>query len=228
MKIIATCRTLNEEANVGRFVKAYSGIADKVLIADGGSTDNTVEFALHAGARVRPFREVVNCPPGGVRNPHGRHINFCLNWAWEEGADWVIFDDCDCVPTLALQRLARPTLENSKSHVAMVHRLYVYGDDHYFPTLNYPGHSLWAWSKFRAIWAKEENPMVMDFVNIPKPEDALTFDQPAACLHYTFPNAQEVQRKIKFYAATGEGCLMNDPREWAGPLAALPEWAVWG
>ncbi|GAH78398.1 unnamed protein product, partial [marine sediment metagenome] len=44
MKIMATTRTRNEEKNIARFVMSYQW-ADKVLIADGGSTDDTVKIA---------------------------------------------------------------------------------------------------------------------------------------------------------------------------------------
>ncbi len=47
MKIIATTRTKNEEENIERFCRSYidTGLADLVLIADGGSDDDTVAIA---------------------------------------------------------------------------------------------------------------------------------------------------------------------------------------
>ena len=44
MKIVATCRTLNEEANIERFCESYSQFADQIIVADGGSTDRAVNY----------------------------------------------------------------------------------------------------------------------------------------------------------------------------------------
>ena len=37
-----------------------------------------------------------------------------IEWAKAEEADWIIFDDCDCVPTKALQLDARGILEDTQ------------------------------------------------------------------------------------------------------------------
>ena len=88
MKIVATCRTLNEEKNIERFCMSYTWV-DKVLIADGGSTDRTKEIAnLFYNVEVRDFSERVE-RNGVWRNPHGKHINFLIDWAKEEGA-WIV------------------------------------------------------------------------------------------------------------------------------------------
>ncbi len=56
--IIAMVRTRNEEMNIGAFCESYQGIADKILVADGGSNDDTVEIALgYPKVKVRNFTE---------------------------------------------------------------------------------------------------------------------------------------------------------------------------
>lgn len=227
MKIIATCRALNEAKNVERFVAAHKPFVDDILIADGGSRDNTVALAEAAGAQVRIFPEMVQCTPDGRRNPHGRHINFVVNWALEEGADWVIFDDCDDVPTIALQQQAREIFETTKFSHVNVFRMYVYGEKHYYPKLNEPGQSIWAWRREANVRAEEENPLVSKMLNILPPSGMLMLNHPLACLHYSWPTEEEIARKIGFYISTGEGAMLTHPGSWAGPMVALPEWAVW-
>jgi glycosyltransferase involved in cell wall biosynthesis len=82
MKIVATVRTLNEESNIRKFCESYSQFADSILIADGGSTDNTVLLASeYSKVDVDYFMDVVECDGGFFRNPDGPHIQFLIDWA---------------------------------------------------------------------------------------------------------------------------------------------------
>ena len=227
LKIVATVRTLNEERNIERFILAHRSFADKILVADGGSTDKTCLVAESLGAEVRPFGEIVQCAAGGRRNPYGRHVNFLIDWAWEEGADWVIHDDCDEVPTLSLQLAAREVFERTQLNHVNMNRLYVYGKHHYYPRLNMPGQSVWAWNRKSGVRADEANPMVHTMLGVADPTGVHVPAFPCALIHYGWPNDAEIERKIKFYHSTGEGVLSNHPHEWAGPMEHLPEWAVW-
>ena len=85
MKIIVTARTLNEEKRIERFVMSYQW-TDKILVADGGSTDNTVTRCQGLpNTEVREFLDRVPSDDGAVwRNPHGKHINFLIDWAEDE------------------------------------------------------------------------------------------------------------------------------------------------
>lgn len=227
MRIVAGCRTLNEAHNVERFIAAHRSFVDDILIADGGSTDNTVELAQEAGAKVRLFHEMVQCASGGHRNPYGRHINFMIDWAWDEQADFFIFDDCDDVPTLDLQGNARELFETTGFSYINVRRLYVVGESSYYPALNMPGQSVWAWRRGTDVKAAEISPLVHDMLNIPGGDSVLMLEYPSGLLHYSWPNDAEIERKIRFYYSTGEGVLTNHPDTWAGPRAVLPSWAVW-
>jgi len=45
MKIFATVRTRNEKEHIEKFCESYSQFVDTILVADGGSTDDTVLIA---------------------------------------------------------------------------------------------------------------------------------------------------------------------------------------
>jgi len=53
--------TLNEEAQLGRCLESFAGLADEVVVVDSGSRDRTVEIARDFGARVmgEPWRGYV-------------------------------------------------------------------------------------------------------------------------------------------------------------------------
>src|SRR5690349_6931588 len=99
MKICVAVRVRDEERNIERFCANYAW-ADSILIADGGSQDKTKELALqYPNVKIRDFHEQVLMKHKMVRNPHGQHLNFLIDWAFaEDGADWIIMDDADCFP----------------------------------------------------------------------------------------------------------------------------------
>lgn len=226
MKIIATTRTLNEAANIDRFCQCYQW-ADKILIADGGSTDGTPELAAkYDKTLVRSFDKRVY-RNGLWRNPHGQHINFLIDWATDEGADWIIFDDADCVPTIAMQNEARGIMDKATMPVISLYRLYIWGQDRYFPEMNYPGQSLYAWRLGDIpIRAREWDPFQHRLMGWIK-EDEEKLLEPFCCLHYFFPNEAAVKRKKAFREGLGIHKIEPHPLHSFGQLDPLPDWARW-
>lgn len=230
MNIIAVCRTRNEERNIERFCREYLKIADRVLIADGGSEDRTVEIAREFDrVDVRPFHERVY-REGVWRNPQGEHINFMIEWAEGEGADWIIYDDCDSVPNRDLKRFMNSYFESvdlgiqEGADMIAVRRLYLYKDLGHFPQMASVGHAVWAWYADIEVRADESDPWHhhMDF---PVSDRIIFVDEPACLLHYSWPDDEEIQRKAAFYEVAKDTHNWH-PREFGGPLAPLPEWAV--
>ena len=232
MKIIATTRTRNEAANVERFCDAYKW-ADQVLIADGGSQDNTVKLANRfKNVIVKDFHERAypNEEDKSIWiNPHGKQINFLIDWAKDEGADWIIFDDCDCVPSYAMRDNGRKIFkyaeENSKQAI-FAYRIYMYLEDQYFPKMNEPGQSIWAWHKDLDIRA-EESEFRHNILGIPDMNSwrGYPLEIPVALLHRSWPGEEEIQRKITFYGQVYPDKKTLHPLQFAGPPAPLPEWA---
>lgn len=230
MKVIVTTRTLNEEQNIRMFIESNRW-ADEVLIVDGGSEDDTVSIVNdYDYAFVKSFHERVELKAGYWRNPQGKHINACTDWAIERGADWIIFDDCDCFPNKTLRENGRDVLLDSSADVVLVTRLYLWGYTRHFPALAKPDRvdwcpSLWAWKPSANIRANEENPLMHD-INI-RERDLLhqKLMPPYCLLHCYCPDEETADRKLKKYREGGQHPTLLHPLKAGGPLAPLPKWA---
>lgn len=225
-------RSRDEEKNIERFCSAYNW-ADEILIADGGSEDRTMELALKfQNVSVKSFDERIQMENGLWRNPHGKHINFLIQWAEDCGADWIIFDDMDSVPTnnkvgKLLQEDSGTTY--SYDYIQMT-RLYLWRDGKYFPKLSQDSnknwtHALWAWKANKHLRYKEDDPIVQEFVFIPN-ENFLNIVPEFSCLlHYSWVDDIELKKKLDFYRKSGQYPDMLHPLEFGGNLEVLPEWA---
>ncbi|MCA9909602.1 MAG: glycosyltransferase family 2 protein [Anaerolineae bacterium] len=94
MNLTAIILTLNEESHLPRCLKSLQGVADKVVVADCFSTDQTLAIAEAEGARV-------------VQNAWVNHATQ-FNWALSQldlNTDWVMRIDADeyLTPELALE-----------------------------------------------------------------------------------------------------------------------------
>jgi glycosyltransferase involved in cell wall biosynthesis len=230
-KIIATVRTLNEERNIQRFCEGYIPWVDKILVADGGSTDRTVEIAKSLPrVNVKHFPKRVEMENGLWRNPEAEHINFLNNWAIDEGADWIIFDDCDSFPNRELKKDAWKIVENSPFHYIYAVRLYLWGEDKFFPELSQPEKvgvweaGLWAWSRWSRIKFHNTR-MAFDFSYKPERWDRLDILLPKCLLHNPWPDEETVEKKLNFYHRSGQIRNIQHPLEYAGVPEELPEWA---
>lgn len=76
--------TLNEEANIGRTLRAIMGVADEVVLVDSGSTDKTLEIAQEFGHIVKVYSE----PWKGYASQKNSAIEKCTS-------DWVLSLDAD-------------------------------------------------------------------------------------------------------------------------------------
>lgn len=233
MKILALVRTLNEERNIERFCRAYTW-ADGVLVADGGSDDDTLALAggfPNVTTRDFPGREPL---PGGHFNPQGKHLNFLIEWGLEEGADWLIFDDCDCAPNPRLQTDGRAILEHCRQGAVGAFRLHMWGEDAHFPKMSlrlgegFLGSSLWAWRPARVTIRGNPRNLQLELVGVPRYDDARRTNLPAppyCLLHDTWPDEERVKAKLRFLHARNISVVHPLEGIYAPP-EPLPEW-VW-
>jgi len=229
MKIVATVRTKNEEANIGRFCEAYQSIADLILIADGGSEDRTVEIALsYQKVNVEHFRPRFETLDGGWLNPQGKHTNFLIFWALYEGADWIIFDDCDCVPNKYLRKDARMMMQTIPHDAIFARRIYMWGNGEHFPDLSAPNTSLWAWRSDWIVYADEEDEwhLTMNFKGPELRKRALSIEEPYCLLHRSWPTPEEAEIKVAKYRSSGQQPTAISPLEFGGKLAPIDWYMV--
>ncbi|KKK75622.1 hypothetical protein LCGC14_2871880, partial [marine sediment metagenome] len=219
------------------FCHAYilSGLADQVLVADGGSDDDTVAIAEGlSGVKVAEYSgQVFGVSGSNWRNPHGEHINFLIDWASAEGADWIIFDDCDGVPNRLLQKRGREYLEESNCGYALAVRIYFWGSDQWFPELSKDRAGswmagLWAWRANKDLRADEANPWKHGFNRLfplgVSDKDVLGILPPAALIHRPWPTEEKAQEKLEFYKGTGQHPGMQHPKIFGGRSEPIVEW----
>lgn len=225
MKIVVAARCYNEIRNVERFLKGYS-FADEIVISDGGSDDGSVE-ALQDKVTLLHFDGLKES--GGVKfNDDAPHMNFVLDYAKSLNPDWLIFDDFDCNPNESLRQNARKFLEYVMQDIVYqvnVFRLYLWGDDHYFPSMNnyfdsnYT--SVWAWRPDKLnIYADPSN---NHGTLLGLSADNFKILAPYCLLHKSW-NPETVDDKIKKYSV--RGIAMNHPLQFAGQPEPLPDWAT--
>jgi len=236
--IIVTVRTRDEQRNIERFCQSYSG-ADKILVADGGSIDNTVELAKQfPNVEVREFTERTPMQNGLWRNNDSRHANFLFDWAEEYNPDWIIYDDCDCVPNFLLRDAYRDFMQETTADIIMVTRLYLWGTEHHFPDLAKPGvdhlyyePSLYAWrgnQKLRTVNVPPAYTFRLgdrDIADFRKDANTLELYPPLCLLHMTWIDPDVANFKVWNYRASGLIPTMLHPLEFGGALELLPEWA---
>lgn len=86
----------NEAANIENVVEDWYGILEgkspdsRMVIADGGSTDNTLEI-LNNLKNTHPQLEVISKP----NTDHGTKMWFLYDYAINNGADWIFHTDSD-------------------------------------------------------------------------------------------------------------------------------------
>ena len=229
MKIVTMCCTRNEERNIERYCEVYSRLSDRILICDGGSTDNTVALAeKFEKVQVVHFKETINYD-GYEWNPKGKQHNFAYKAVMEYEPDWIITDECDSIPTISLQEAARSLMGTSIPDVIGAMRIYVVGEDDFYPKLSLGGFFGWAHrpGKVDSSYG-EETPRGLRRKNFPHPDVWRNINPPHALLHYGWPDEQTVEFKTKRYRATGglppKGTAIPTN---AGAPMSLQEWARW-
>lgn len=198
--------------------------ADTIVVSDGGSTDDTVSL-LEKYPKVELHHFDQYEEKEGYRfNPDNPHINFVLDKAKEHNPDWLIFDDFDCVPNIALREGARDVFEHCTLAQINVFRLYMWNSDMFFPQMNSgfdPNYkSLWAW-KPAEIGIRADNEVWHGTI-IGTTGNNLGLDLPLCLLHKSWSDAT-VQEKIKKYKLFGID--FGHPYGFAGTPVPLPEYA---
>ena len=236
MKIVATCRTFNEHKHIEQWCKSYSEFADILLVADGGSTDDTVELAKkYPKVQVRNYPVKVQLKDGSYRNPDGPHVQFLVDWATEIGGDWIVHQDCDQRPNFYLKYKVRRIMEEMQQDFLQVTQIFLWGKDKYFPLLSCPGgiwmQGLWAWRLSTNLKIIDKMPHYMfsldgqEPIDINKTGRELNIQPPYCFMHYGWGSEAETWEHVNYYRNTGL-IPMVYPLDFAGSPAPLLDWMI--
>jgi len=228
MKIVVAVRCYNEEKNIERFMRGYD-FADMIVVSDGGSTDNSVEMLKkYPKVKLLHFTEQETVD-GQTWNPDAPHMNFVLDAAKELKPDWIIFDDMDDVPTFTLRQEARAIFKYAhmfQYHQINTFRLYLWGDDKYFPYMNRDFHedyrSLWAWRPDVVDIYADMSVRHGTLLGLADESVTMKLKPPYCLLHKSY-GPDTIYAKLKRYNALG--LPMLHPLETNGELRDLPDWA---
>jgi len=236
-KIIACIRTLNEQDNIEKCCQSYAPFCDKILIADGGSVDNTVDIAQEMPKTlVRNYDVRVNCKKHIWRNPDYLHLQFLWDWAQEEGADWIISQDCDQRPNKDLKNDARFFMEHSEKDFILATQIYLWGEDQYFRQLSNQGgwmQGLWAWRANINLKVIDNMPhFLFSFdgvasINLDQlPHRCERILPPHCYMHYGWPTEEKTLAHMKYYHDSGLIKGMRHPKDFGGDPEPILPWMV--
>ncbi|MCK5346821.1 MAG: hypothetical protein KAR20_25610, partial [Candidatus Heimdallarchaeota archaeon] len=215
----------------------HHDFADLILLADGGSVDDTIKIAKEfPNVKIRMFLPFVKLAEGHVRNPDWKHINFLIEWAEEEGADWIQFEDCDTNPNYLLARDARMLMEFAEAPVVKAVQMFLWENNQYFPDMGHPNKApiwqagIWAWKPELGLRAwgamphyhfkNGEADVMYDFTK----EASIDLMPPYCRLHSCWEDPVAAKAHAKMYVDSGLIKEVDFPTEFAGTPIEREDW----
>lgn len=241
MKIVACCRAYNEEKHIKQFCESYQNIADLILVADGGSTDKTVEIAENIPkTKVIHYDVKVECKNGICRNPDGPHIQFLIDHAVEEEeADWIIFQDTDMRPNRYLKDGAREIfrmMDSFKKDFLMLTQIFIWQEKEYFPSMSFQNgewmQGLWAWRANLGIKIIDKMPHFefsfdgVNSIHFERLGNTLKIQPPMCYMHYGWENLEIANEHTEYYRKSGLIPGMVHPLKIGGTKVEILDWMV--
>ena len=240
MKVFACCRALNESKHIEKFCQSYQTIADTILVADGGSTDNTVLLAESVPkTKVINYDVKVECRNGICRNPDGPHIQFLVDTARDMGADWIIFQDTDMRPNKYLKECGRELfsyMDEENKDFLLLTQVFLWQNDWYFPTMSKQGNrwmqGLWAWRANINLKIINKMPHFefsydgQHSIDINKTGRQLAIQPPSCYLHYGWESKEMTDEHVEYYRTSGLIPGMAHPLNIGGRQEYKEEWMV--
>lgn len=181
IKISAALIARNESANIRDAVKSLA-FADQIIVADTGSSDDTVDIARNLGA------EVHSVTFEGFGKTKNKTLDYCRG-------DWVLFIDADerVTPELAEKILAAANNESSSAGFLINRLTYFLGK----PVRHsgwYPDYIL---RFFKRENGKFSTNLVHEWVNVDGPVRKLE----GHLLHYSYNSLEQYLDKLNEYSS---------------------------
>lgn len=196
----------NEEHNLARVLQSVQGIADEIVVVDGGSTDGTVEIARGNGCKIfeRPFTN------------HADQKNYAASMA---ANDWIFLLDADEELSEDLKRSVQ-TWKKTKPQFTVYEmaRLTWYLGAWIHHSRWYPDWQKRIYDRTKASFAGAIH-------------SALQFEGEAGrlkgdLLHYTIRNFAEHEAKVEKYTMTvAQEMFDHGRRSWRAALWVATPWA---
>lgn len=196
----------NEEENLPRLLNSVSGVADEIVLLDGGSADRTVEIAEKFGATV-------------FRRPFTTHADQKNHAAWLASNNWIFLLDADEELSEELKASVRQWRQNEpKFDVYEMARLTWYLGA-------WIRHSRWYPDWQRRIYRRDKARFSGAI------HSALRFDGPVGrlrgnLLHYTIRTFAEHEDKVERYTtAIAREMFEQGRRSWRPAMWFAAPWS---
>jgi glycosyltransferase involved in cell wall biosynthesis len=160
--IVSVFITKNEAENLPRLMKSLDGFADRVVIVDTGSTDNTVEIAQQLGAEVHTIPW-----PDSFSDARNKAVEL----ANAAKATWIAMFDADEV--LEKGRELRWKLQRVTPHIGVVSIFHRTKFGHKFPRncIWRPGKAKWKYRFHEHLLPETKGIQVVIDHNVDHPDD---------------------------------------------------------
>jgi len=160
--VVAVFIAKNEAENLPRLMKSIDGFADRVVIVDTGSTDNTVEIATQLGAEVHTIAW-----PDSFSDARNKAVEL----ANASKATWIAMFDADEV--LEKGKELRWKLQRVTPHIGVVSIFHRTKFGHRFPRncIWRPGKAKWMYRFHEHLLPEEKGIQVVIDHNVDHPDD---------------------------------------------------------
>ena len=185
--ITAIILTKNEELNIERCIRSITGLADRIVVVDSGSTDQTVRLAKKLGAEIyeHPFEHYA-----AQFNRALDHVKIKTTWVYRIDADEAVTEELR-------KEICEQCLCHRQDNVngfLMKHKLHFLGRD----LLHGGAYPFVKMTIFKPAFGRFENRAMGEHVVLKQGECVLLKND---CIHYDVKNLTAFIDKHNAYAS---------------------------